>query len=64
MGPNNMADQVIYKCSVCGFTSKSERGRNIHIGKMHKKWKLHQPPIPVVNVNNIVIMTENLNLNN
>ena len=64
-----MTDQVIYKCPLCGFTSKSERGRNIHIGKMHKKWKLQQPPIPViqppvVNVNNIVIMIENLNVNN
>ena len=61
-----MADQVIYKCPVCSFTSKSERGRNIHIGKMHKEWKRHQPPIPVVNVtvvNNFVTMFGNLNLN-
>ena len=62
-----MTDQVNYKCPICNFTSKSERGRNIHFGKMHKEWKLQQRPIQFVNVtvvNNVVNMFGNLNLNN
>lgn len=64
---NNMADQVNYNCPICNFTSKSERGRNIHFGKMHKEWKLQQRPIQFVNVtvvNNVVNMFGNLNLEN